>query len=358
MIRRHIASMLLLIAAAMASGIALVPSERERWTMFARDGRNEEARQLLEARYNAGGGDSASVLQLYKLLMADAQIPRATQLVEELAANRPNDIETLTLLAKHYGDTQDRDGQARTLERMFVLDPSPKIAESLLSHYRLDGAFGREEKLLHTLLAKATIGTSDAERLGLLAFAHDDLDGALEALAHFDAVAAPERMTGRFALFDLLVRRGDTPKAFSKASDWIVNLRKANLELAIDPDGPVVQLVEWMNAVDPVAARRHLCGLMHADAQLAAYEQSQEVDCSQPVKEISTVELLPATPFSPVAEMPIGHIHAQSAKRRLRSASIQKAHASTSARPQEQRHSRGILRQHRKQVASHITGFP
>ena len=285
MIRRHITLMLLLIAAAMAAGVALAPSERERWTMFARDGRNEEARALLQARYDAGGRDPAAVLQLYKLLMSDAEISRATRLIEQLAASRPDDVETLTLLARHYGDTQDAQGQTRTLERLFELEPSPQAAEVLLARYRLDGASAQEENLLRALLDRQMIATSDAERLGLLAYARDDLDEAIRALAHFDTHAAPEQVRGRFALFDLLVRVGDTPKAFAKAADWIVSLRKAKPQEAVDPDGPVVELAEAMNAADPGAARRTLCGLMETDAGLAAYEQTQDVDCSQPAQD-------------------------------------------------------------------------
>ena len=57
------------------------------------------------------------------------------------------------LLAKHYSDIQNKTAEIRTLERLFALAPSLPTARDLLAHYRLEGAFDREEGLLRTLLA-------------------------------------------------------------------------------------------------------------------------------------------------------------------------------------------------------------
>ena len=51
---RHIALIVVLTAVSLAAGVAMVPGEREQWTMLVRDGRNQEAIRVLEARYNAG----------------------------------------------------------------------------------------------------------------------------------------------------------------------------------------------------------------------------------------------------------------------------------------------------------------
>src|SRR5262245_15058067 len=198
---RHVAFTLLLIAGAIAAGIAMVPREREQWTILVRDNRDEEALKILDARYQAGGRYPYTVLQLYKLQMSFAKIGPATRVIEQFAADRPNDVEAATLLAKHYDDTQNKQGEMRALEHLFDLAPSRKIAGRLLPLYRLSGAFDREERLLQSLLAKDMIIVEDTERLGLLQLARGDLDSARQTLTRLDEVANSNRMIGRLALF-------------------------------------------------------------------------------------------------------------------------------------------------------------
>ena len=70
------------------------------------------------------------------------------------------------MLAKHYGDIQDAGAKIAALERLFRPIPNcSKPHAQPLAHYRLAGAFGREEKLLRSLLAKEIITANDAERV-------------------------------------------------------------------------------------------------------------------------------------------------------------------------------------------------
>lgn len=300
---RHITLMLAVIAFAAAAGIALVPGDRERWTMMLRDNRNDEALQLLEKRYDAGGRDTATVLQLYKLLMLDADISRATDVVEQLAARNPNSIETLTLLAKHYWDTQNRQAQVDTLERLYALDASPKTSQTLLSIYRLAGTFDKEEKLLHKLFTQRIITTDDAERLGLLRYARQDLSGAREVLAYFDTIAPPNRMEGRYALFNLLIQTGETQMALSKASDWLQKLRKSDVRPDQDADTPDFQLAEWMKYAASVAAGGSSCSTAQADLQDVASHQMRDLRCFDTASDTQTNPLATNVALS-MAEQP------------------------------------------------------
>ena len=121
---RHIALIILLTAVSLAAGVAMVPGEREQWTMLVRDGRNQEALRALEAGYAAGRREVDAVLHLYKLYMSLADIDRATQIMQQFAVDHPDDPAAIALLAKHYGDTQDKPAEVRTLERLFALSPS------------------------------------------------------------------------------------------------------------------------------------------------------------------------------------------------------------------------------------------
>src|SRR5262252_4855493 len=88
---RHVALIIALTAVALGAGVAMVPGEREQWTMLVRDGRNREAIKALEARYRAGKREVDAVLHLYKLYMSFAEIDAATRVMQDFVADRPRD---------------------------------------------------------------------------------------------------------------------------------------------------------------------------------------------------------------------------------------------------------------------------
>jgi tetratricopeptide (TPR) repeat protein len=256
---RHIALISSLTAVALAAGVAMVPGEREQWTMLVRDGRNQEAIAALEQRYRAGKRETDAVLHLYKLYMAFAEIDQATRIMRDFVTDRPGDPTALTLLARHYGDIQDKGAEMHALEQLFELSPSLQTARDLLAHYRLDGMFDREERLLRTLLVREMIVANDAERLGLMLAARGDLYGARDALTRFDEIANPERSLGRLALFDMLVQIGDKTTALNKAASWLGYWRKAGSHRVAGSDIPAARLVRMMMAADQTLARRLMC---------------------------------------------------------------------------------------------------
>jgi hypothetical protein len=259
---RHIAMMLALTFAALAAGIYMVPGPREQWTMLIRDERNAEALDLLEKHYQAGDRDPETLLQLYKLLMSFAQIERATTVIQELVAERPGDIFALTLLAKHYGDTQDALNETTTLERLFVAQPSSATAQRLLLLYRLGGRTLEERRLLGELLADKMITADDAERLGFMLAAETDLQGARQALSVFDAKASPASSTGRFALFNVLLRLGEPKAAMAMAEHWLLEWRNSHLvQGRAGRDFPLGRLTQVMADVDLPETRRIICNV-------------------------------------------------------------------------------------------------
>jgi Flp pilus assembly protein TadD len=281
---RHIALIVSLTLVALAAGYAMVPGEREQWTMLVRDGRNQEAIAALEERYRAGKRELDAVLHLYKLYMAFADIDKATGIMRDFIADRPDDPAALAMLAKHYGDIQDKSAEIRTLEHLFEVAPTLPVARDLLAHYRLAGAFDREEGLLQRLLASQMITANDAERLGLMLAARGDLYGSREALTRFDEIANPERAIGRLALFDVLVQIGDKTTALEKAAAWIGYWRRAGMHRAA-VDNPSARLVRMMLAADETAARRIICDPQRTGGPGRA---AQEAHCSVPELDADT----------------------------------------------------------------------
>src|SRR5437763_11458289 len=104
--KRHIVLIICLAATALAAGVAMVPGEREQWTMLVRDGRNREGLKVLEAKYAAGRREPDAVTHLYKLYMSFALIEQATRVLQDLVADQLGITEALAMLAKHYGDIQ------------------------------------------------------------------------------------------------------------------------------------------------------------------------------------------------------------------------------------------------------------
>jgi len=267
---RHIALMTLLTAAALAAGVAMVPGEREQWTMLVRDGRNQEAIKTLESRYRDGKREVDAVIHLYRLYMSFADIESATRVMKEFAADHPDDPGAISLLARHYGDIQDKRAEASVRERLFELAPSPQTARDLLAYYRLEGEFAREEHLLRVLLVNQMITANNAERLGLILAARGDLYGARDALTRFDEIANPERSVGRLALFDVLVQIGDRTTALTKAASWIGYWRKVSIHRAASADIAPARLIRMMLAADEPAARRLLCEAQRNEAPRTA----------------------------------------------------------------------------------------
>jgi tetratricopeptide (TPR) repeat protein len=285
---RHVALIICLTATALAAGVAMVPGEREQWTMLVRDGHNQQALKALEARYRAGHREVDAVVHLYKLYMSFAQIEQATRVLRDFVADHPANAEAVAMLARHYGDIEDKRAEIATLERLFELAPSAPVARDLLAHYRLEGAFDREKKLLRTLLAKEMITANDAERLGLILAAQGDLFGAREALTRFDEIANPERSVGRFVLFDVLVATGKKTTALAKAASWIGYFRKASIHHAPEGETSAARIVRMMMAVDDTAARRVVCGVQRDEASLQSMDPGAGVACDVPVPDAQT----------------------------------------------------------------------
>lgn len=304
---KHIALIVCLTIVALGAGIALVPGEREQWTMLVRDGHHREAIRVLEHRYQQGHREFDAVFHMHKLYMAVADIERATRVLENFVSEQPSDPEALTLLARHYGDIQDKRGEIRILERLFDIEPSLPTAHNLLAHYRLEGQFDREETLLRKLLGINLITANDAERLGLLLASTGDLYGARDALVRFDEIANPERTIGRFALFDVLVQIGDRSTALSKGASWTLYWRKASLHRPTDSSLPVVRLIRSMMALDEPAARKAICDVQREEfGTISAGARSPLPDCD--IELDVEAESAPAnTGLSSVETRDVGH---------------------------------------------------
>jgi tetratricopeptide (TPR) repeat protein len=269
---RHVLLIVVLSASALAAGVAMVPGEREQWTMLVRDGRNKEAVKALEAQYQEERRNNDAVVHLYRLYMSFAKIEQATRVMQEFAADHPDNPQIIAMLARHYNDVQDKPAAIHALERLFELFPSTQTAHELLAHYRLQGAFASEERLLRTLLATKMITANDAERLGLMLAAGGDLYGAREALVRFDELANPERSIGRFVLFDVLVETGDKATALAKGAAWIQFWRKGNIHHTAAGEQPSARLIRRMINVDEAAARRLICEMQQGEAPVASAE--------------------------------------------------------------------------------------
>jgi tetratricopeptide (TPR) repeat protein len=294
---KHIVLIVTLTFVALAAGVAMVPGEREQWTMLWRDGQNQQALRVLEQRYNAGQREPDAVLHLYKLYMSFSDIDRATQVMQQFVADHPGDPAVLALLARHYGDTQNKVAEIKSLEDLFALAPSLPTAQVLLSYYRLEGQFEREEILLRNLLTNQMITANDAERLGLLLASTGDLFGARDALIRFDEISNPERILGRLALFDVLVQIGEKTEALTRAASWFGYWRKSGMHRGTGQDMPAGRLIRLMLTVDEAMARKLICEAQEEEqADNGTADRTGACEASEPAPPAANTGAVSAEP--------------------------------------------------------------
>ena len=81
----------------------------------------------------------------------------------------------------------------------------------------------------------------------------------------FDEIANPERIVGRFALFDVLVQIGDKTTALNKGASWTIYWRKVSVHRSAGTDLPATRLIRMMMALDEPAARKAICAVQREE---------------------------------------------------------------------------------------------
>ena len=150
--------LLLVPAAALALGAALVPSGLEQAFMFMHDREYTKAAESFQAKWENGNRTREVANALAELHVREGNPTRAADILVEFISANPADTQALARLAEIFRDDQQRNRYIATLERLYELKKETGILHALQKLYELAG---REDDQIRTL--ETIVHAGDAE---------------------------------------------------------------------------------------------------------------------------------------------------------------------------------------------------
>jgi tetratricopeptide (TPR) repeat protein len=158
--------LLLVPAAALALGTALVPSGLEQAFMFMHDREYTKAAESFQAKWENGNRTREVANALAELHVREGNPTRAADILVEFISGKPADTQALARLAEIFRDDQQRNKYIATLERLHELKKDTGILHALKKLYELAG---REEDQIRTLEAIVHGGAAELPDMVTLA---------------------------------------------------------------------------------------------------------------------------------------------------------------------------------------------
>lgn len=128
--------------------LILLPSHTDIALMFFYDKQFERSYEYYRELYKQGDHSIKVVLPLVNLLLEYAQIDMALDLMEEYAEQNSNSIDSLKYLAKVYNKANRNYEYVRTLEEIYLIEPTVEVLREKEKYY---GYIGDHESELEAL---------------------------------------------------------------------------------------------------------------------------------------------------------------------------------------------------------------
>ncbi len=232
-LRPHLVLMLVLFVGAAIAGFVLLPGDAERVAMLERDGNNVRAQELLERRYAKGDRSQRTLYQLEQLYQHFGDLPKARQMLELLAAGRPNDIVLQRRLVRFYRDTQDGEAYLAKLSRLVSRKYSEPVCRELIAQLRLVGQYTREREAIERCRLKGYRREGDIVRLAQLEAVSGDNKKALALLRNVDDVKGIATQRERLMLTSLLIDAGEDQEVARRAGQWLKHDPEERFSIAL-----------------------------------------------------------------------------------------------------------------------------
>jgi hypothetical protein len=216
----HVIVMAAIFLGALVAGYLLLPGDDERIAMLERDGRDREALQFLEQKFDAGDRGQRTLFQLYNLQAHFGQLAAAKQTIEMLAAQRPSDARMQRQLAIFYRNTQNEAGYVGALRRQLGMRYSEPVCRELVGIYRRNGDFANEQQAIADCRAKGYRRPDDIIRYAYLITADGQLAEAAALLRSVDDRRRLKVDRDRHMLFNLLLDTNQATEAQRRAARW------------------------------------------------------------------------------------------------------------------------------------------
>lgn len=209
-----------LFIGALGLGALLLPGDAERIAMLERDGLEREAMQLLEQRFAAGDRRQRTLFQLTRFYDRLGDVPKARQMREILAEQRPRDIAVQSDLAQFYKQVEDIPAYSATLVRLLDLKYSEAACRDLVGIYRLNGAFAEEQAALEKCRQKGYRRPEDMVRLAQLVATDGDAAQASLLLRGVDDLKRLKSVRERLQLFAVMLDADQPREALRRGVRW------------------------------------------------------------------------------------------------------------------------------------------
>jgi len=225
--------MSVLFAGCLAVGYMILPGYSERVAMLERDGRNREALEILESRFETGDRSAHTLYQMQKFYEQFGDLAKLRQTLEMLVAARPRDPAIHSRLQQLYAQTQDQPAYIKALSSQIAVRYSEAACKELIGLYRRNGAHDEEKEAIATCRSKGYRRADDIARLGQLHAASGD---ATQAIAYLKSVDDVRRLKGdreRYQLFALQVDADQMRDALRRAVRWVKGSRSELMAITL-----------------------------------------------------------------------------------------------------------------------------
>ncbi len=230
-VRAHTIIMAMLFIGALAVAYALLPDDGERIAMLERDGKTAEARQILETAFASGDRRQRTVFQLEGLYEAAGDLPKARQMIEELARLRPRDFTVQRQLGQFYRQTHDEPAYIRSLIAQLDLRYTEASCRELVGILRRRGDYDEELAALTKCRLKGYRRPDDMIRLASLHAVSGDIKESAAILKAVDDLRRLKTDRERFQLFNILLDADQPREAQRRAVRWIKASKDEELAL-------------------------------------------------------------------------------------------------------------------------------
>ncbi len=232
-LKPHILVMSAVFAGALAVGYLVLPGDGERIAALERDGKNQQALQILEQRFAQGDRSQRSLFQLQRLYEYFGDLAKAKRTLEMLANLRPKDPQVQRQLAQFYKMTQNEAGYLAALKSQLDIRYSEPLCKELIGIHRLNGNFAEEQNSMTECRQKGYRRPDDIIRFAYLVAADGDLAQSANLLRSVDDRRRLKVDRDRLLFFTALLVAGHAEEAQKRALRWLKGSRDDVLVLLL-----------------------------------------------------------------------------------------------------------------------------
>jgi hypothetical protein len=213
--------LLLGVAAIFIAPNVIVPQHLERAIVLKSDGNQGAALVSMKALYQAGDRSQKLIYELAKLHLDFGEIEQADALIAAYSDDHPDLIWPRRELLKIREATGTENQHIEALNALYAAEPDQDTFHRLAEHYRINGDFEREARLIEEAALAGYATLEDRLRLGMIKASAGKVPEAILILQDIDRELPDDITHPRFALFNLMIADERPLDAVRYGQTWI-----------------------------------------------------------------------------------------------------------------------------------------